>query len=435
MNLSLPHSITSVTIYRPERNGKTIKVGGKNYMSQKRRDSKGRILRTGEQQRKDGRYLYSYRGKDGKIKHVYSWKLEPTDRLLANQRPCKSLRELEKEVMEALADEVLYHGGDITVLELVERYLTTKVNVRHNTKAGYKTVLNILKKEDFANQRIDKVKVSDAKKWLVKMQSEDGRSYSSIHSIRGIVRPAFQMAVDDGLIIKNPFDWELAEVLINDSVKRDALSPRQERLFLDFIKNDKHYCKYYEGVYILFKTGMRVSEFCGLTLGDIDLKERKIMIDHQLQRTREGVYIIVDTKTTYGERSLPMGDDVYQCFQKLIKKRRKIEKEPVIDGKKGFLVLDKNGMPYLANHWEKRFQYALGKYNRTYKEELPTITPHVCRHTYCTNMAKSGISPKTLQYLMGHADIATTLNVYTHLKYEDAEKEVRELEGKKVEAV
>ena len=130
-----------------------------------------------------------------------------------------------------------------------------------------------------------------------------------------------------------------------------------------------------------------------------------------------------------------MGDDVYRCFQKLIKKRRKVEKEPVVDGKKGFLVLDKNGMPYLANHWEKRFQYALGKYNRTYKEELPTITPHVCRHTYCTNMAKSGISPSTLQYLMGHADIATTLGVYTHLKYEDAEKEVRELEGKKVEAV
>lgn len=76
----------------------------------------------------------------------------------------------------------------------------------------------------------------------------------------------------------------------------------------------------------------------------------------------------------------------------------------------------------------RSFQYALGKYNRTFKEELPIITPHICRHTYCTNMAKSGISVKTLQYLMGHADIATTLNVYTHLKYDDVEKEVREVE-------
>ncbi len=242
------------------------------------------------------------------------------------------------------------------------------------------------------------------------------------------------MAVEDDLIRKNPFDWELATFLINDSVKREALTPRQERLFLDFIRNDKHYSKYYDGIYILFKTGMRISEFCGLTLDDIDMKSRKIRIDHQLQRTRDGVYLVVDTKTTYGERFLPMDDDVCGCFQNLIKKRRKVDKEPVVDGKKGFLVLDVNGMPYLANHWEKRFQYALGKYNRIYKEELPAITPHVCRHTYCTNMAKSGVSPKTLQYLMGHADIATTLNVYTHLKYDDAEKEVRELEKKKQEA-
>ena len=53
-----------------------------------------------------------------------------------------------------------------------------------------------------------------------------------------------------------------------------------------------------------------------------------------------------------------------------------------------------------------------------YKAAMPEITPHVCRHTYCSNMAKSGMNPKTLQYLMGHADIGTTLNVYTHVNFE-----------------
>ena len=191
------------------------------------------------------------------------------------------------------------------------------------------------------------------------------------------MRPAFRMAVEDDLIRKNPFDWELATVLINDSVSREAVTPRQERLFLDFVKGDKHYSQYYEGMYILFKTGMRISEFCGLTLSDVNMKERKIHVNKQLQRTREGKYIIAETKTTYGERCLPMTEEVYQCFKKLIAKRRKIKVEPTVDGKGGFLVLDKNGMPYLANHWEKRFQYALGKYNRTFKEELPIITPHI----------------------------------------------------------
>ena len=396
----------------------------------KRRDSKGRILRTGEQQRQDGKFMYAYRGRDNKMHYVYSWKLEPTDKLPAGKRECRSLRELEKEIEKSLNEELAYHGGDVTVLELVERYIATKTGVRHNTIAGYKTVVNILKKEEFGSRRIDLVKPSDAKLWLIKLQSEDKRSYSSIHSIRGVVRPAFRMAVEDDLIKKNPFDWELATVLINDSVSREAITPRQERLFLDFIKGDKHYSQYYEGMYILFKTGMRISEFCGLTLSDVDMKGRKIHIDKQLQRTREGNYIITDTKTTYGERYLPMTDGVYQCFQKLIKKRKKQKVDPMIDGKAGFLVLDKNGMPYLALHWEKRFEYALGKYNRTYKEELPKITPHVCRHTYCSNMAKSGVNAKTLQYLMGHADIATTLNVYTHLGYDDVEKEVREMEKK-----
>nr|WP_289768968.1 tyrosine-type recombinase/integrase [uncultured Acetatifactor sp.] len=396
----------------------------------KRRDSKGRILRTGEQQRQDGKFMYAYRGRDNKMHYVYSWKLEPTDKLPAGKRECKALRELEQEIQKSLNEEVAYHGGDVTVLELVERYIATKTGVRHNTLAGYKTVVNILKKEGFGARRIDMVKVSDAKLWLIKLQSEDKRSYSSIHSIRGVVRPAFRMAVEDDLIRKNPFDWELATVLINDSVSREAVTPRQERLFLDFIKGDKHYSQYYEGMYILFKTGMRISEFCGLTLSDVDMKERKIHIDKQLQRTRDGKYVIEDTKTTYGERFLPMSEDVYQCFKKLIARRKKIKVGPMVDGVGGFLFLDRNGMPYLALHWEKKFEYALGKYNRTFKEELPKITPHVCRHTYCSNMAKSGVSAKTLQYLMGHADIATTLNVYTHLKYDDVEKEVRELEKK-----
>lgn len=396
----------------------------------KRRDSKGRILRTGEQQRSNGQYMFTYKGKDKKNHFVYSWKLEPTDKLPAGARDCKSLREKEMEIQKSLNEEVAYHGGDVTVLELAERYISTKTGVRHNTRAGYKTVVNILKKEEFGSKRIDTVKVSDAKLWLIKLQSEDKRSYSSIHSIRGVLRPAFRMAVEDDLIRKNPFEWELATVLINDSVSREAVTPRQERLFLDFIKGDKHYSQYYDGMYILFKTGMRISEFCGLTLSDVDMKERKIHIDKQLQRTREGKYIIADTKTTYGERYLPMTEEVYQCFKKLIAKRRKTKVEPMVDGVGGFLVLDQNGMPCLANHWEKRFQYALGKYNRTYKEELPAITPHVCRHTYCSNMAKSGVGAKTLQYLMGHADIVTTLNVYTHLGYDDVEKEVRGLEKK-----
>lgn len=69
--------------------------------------------------------------------------------------------------------------------------------------------------------------------------------YSSIHNIRGVIRPAFQMAVDDDMILKNPFDFEMSSVLINDSNKREALSPQDQKRFLEFVKNDNHYSRYY----------------------------------------------------------------------------------------------------------------------------------------------------------------------------------------------
>lgn len=205
-------------------------------MSEVRRDHKGRKLLMGESQRKDGKYEYKYQDARGKRKTVYSWRLTPSDRVPAGKRNDISLREKEKQIQKDLNSNIIPDGGDYTVLDLVEKYIRTKTGVRHNTKANYKFVVNVIKKEEFGQKRIDKVKVSDAKEWLIKMQQVDGRGYSSIYTIRGVVRPAFQMAVDDDLLIKNPFEFQLNTVVVNDSVTRDALTRKQERDFLEFVK-------------------------------------------------------------------------------------------------------------------------------------------------------------------------------------------------------
>ena len=404
---------------------------GKKKRDSKRRDKKGRILRNGESQRADGRYAFVYTDCMGKQKFLYSWRLEPTDPLPAGCRPCQPLREKEKAVLRDIDDGITPYGGNLTVLQLVIKYLKQKAGVRHNTEANYNFVINIIKKEEFGTRRIDKVKLSDAKAWLIKLQA-DGRGYSSIHSIRGVVRPAFQMAVDDDLLRKNPFDFQLCTVVVNDSVTREAITRKQERAMLEFVENDKHFCRYYEGIYILFKTGLRISEFVGLQKSDIDFENNTIKVDHQLQRARNMEYIIEDTKTPDGERFLPMTKEVRECFEHIIANRKKPKKEPVVrdkNGKRyqGFLYLDKNEMPMVALHWEKYFQHIINKYNNIYKVELPKVTPHVCRHTYCSNMAKSGMNPKTLQYLMGHADIGVTLNTYTHIGLDDAKEEVQRI--------
>lgn len=173
---------------------------------------------------------------------------------------------------------------------------------------------------------------------------------------------------------------------------------------------------------------MRISEFCGLTLKDIDLENRTINIDHQLQRRSDMRYIIETTKTDDGTRVLPITEDVAQMFRAIIEDRNAPKVEKAIDGYIGFLFYDDNGMPLVAMHWQYRFNHMIGRYNDIYRVQLPNITPHVCRHTYCSNMAKSGMNPKTLQYLMGHSDIGVTLNTYTHLGLEDAEDELKRLE-------
>ena len=135
------------------------------------------------------------------------------------------------------------------------------------------------------------------------------------------------------------------------------------------------------------------------------------------------------TRSERGIREIPMTPEVEVAFRTIIENRKKPKVEPMVDGYSGFLYLDKNDMPMVALHWEKYFQHILQKYNNIYRVQMPKVTPHVCRHTFCSNMAKSGMNPKSLQYIMGHSDISVTLNTYTHVKFEDAQEEMRKIQA------
>lgn len=394
--------------------------------SQIRRDSKHRVLRRGESQRRDGKYMFKWH-ENGKPKYVMSWRLEPTDKQPIGTKPTLSLREMEKQIgrdLDSLLDPTC---KNMTVKECVERYLATKVGVKPNTLMGYNFVRNLMEKESFYSKKIREIKVSDAKLFLIKLQ-QDGKRHSTVKTIRGVLRPAFQMAMDDDILVKNPFNFELVGVLVNDSVTREATSKEDMRRFLKFVHDDNVFCKYYEVVFILFHTGMRISEFCGLTLRDVDMEKRIINIDHQLQRDSKRQYHIFSTKTNAGTRKLPMTQEVYEMFKTILDERPDDLPEKMVDGYAGFLFRDKDGMPLVAMHWEHRFNSMVNRYNEIYRLQMPNITPHVCRHTYCSNMARAGMNPKTLQYLMGHSDISVTMNTYTHLGLDDAKDEMVRLQ-------
>ena len=382
-------------------------------MSEKRKDSKGRILRTGESQRKDLTYQYRYIDVTGTRRAVYANDLQ-------------ELRKKEKAIQKEVEDGINYCEGNITVIELIERYTSLKQGVRHATKVGYNFVLNLAKKEDFCYRKINTIKPSDAKLWFMKLQ-KDGRGYSTITSVRGVIKPAFQMACDEDIIRKNPFAFPLNGVVVNDSQKRIALSPEEQEIFMTFIKEDSHYSCYYDEFVVLLGTGMRVSEFCGLTKDDLDFVNRKIRVERQLMKEKGGVYHAEKTKTEIGIRFIPMSDEVCQSLKNILANRRKPKKEMLIDGYTGFILLDKNCNPKVGLHIDHHMQWAMKKYRRTREEPLPTITPHVLRHTFCTNMALAGMDIKSLQYLMGHSDAGVTMNVYTHANFAHAEKSMQQI--------
>ena len=257
---------------------------------------------------------------------------------------------------------------------------------------------------------------------------KEGKGYSTLTSIRGVVKPAFQMAYNEEVVRRNPFDFKLTDVVVNDSQKRISLTEKQQKVWMNFIREDKSYAKYYDEFVVLLGTGMRVSEFCGLTKADLDFAGRKIRVDHQLVRERSGKYYVEKTKTECGCRYIPMTDEVYRSLQNILSLRKRVKTETIIDGYSGFLLLDKNDSPKVALHIENEMRWAMKKYQKLHPDKpLPHITPHVFRHTFCTNMANAGMDIKALQYVMGHSDASITLNVYTHASYDHAAEQMAKL--------
>ena len=191
---------------------------------------------------------------------------------------------------------------------------------------------------------------------------------------------------------------------------------------LFFVKSDKVYYKYYDELIILLGTGLRISEFCGLTESDIDFENRTISVDHQLQYSGKKSYRIETTKTDNGIRKIPMSDRVLEALQRVLQNRK--NSNFTVDGYTGFLFLTRNGTPQACINYNAMFRKLVEKYNKNHEEALPAVTtPHTLRHTFCTNMANAGMNPKALQYLMGHANITMTLNYYTHATFDSAQAE------------
>ena len=394
-------------------------------MIEKRRDNKGRVLKNGESQRKDGRYLYKYVDAFGETQYAYSWKLVATDSVPKGKRDCISLREMEQEIRRDREDGMDTTGKKMTLCQLYAKQNEQRANVKKGTQNQRKQLMRILKEDKLGSRSIDTIKPSDAKEWALRMK-EQGYAYQTINNHKRTLKASFYIAIQDDYIRKNPFDFKLNEVIENDTEPKIALTEEQEKALLSFVKTDKVYQKYYDDILILLKTGLRISELCGLTVADIDFINEVVVIDHQLLKNKEVGYYIETPKTKSGIRQVPLSQEAIQAFHRVIK-NRPMPQPIAIDGYTDFLFLNQKGYPKVAIDYNMLFTRLVEKYNKCHDTALPHTTPHTLRHTFCTKLAQRNMNPKDLQYIMGHSSINITMNWYAHASIDSAKTEVQRL--------
>lgn len=390
-------------------------------MAEKRKDSKGRNLLTGESERKDGTYMYRYTDSFGKRHSIYA----PT---------LNELRKKEKQIQKDLDDGIGISGANTTVSQLLDKYMRVNKGWRSSTLIKKIHLVDVIKRDCISQMRISDVKTSHIKNFYLSLHNK-GLQTKSIIAYSHVLSPAFEMAVQDDWIRKNPCKFKL-DFLPTNEKKKVALTPEEEKLFLTFVKETKSLSWYYDIYVLMIETGIRLSELCGLTLNDVNMNERKLSIKRQMsvpfKLNGERKLRIESLKTECGERDIFISDRAYESLGRLLNRRKENNyPERIIDGHSNFL-LTSNKQSGIVTH--AMIDYNLGKavtlYNDTHKKSLPNITAHMFRHTFCTRMIEKGIDVKTLQYIMGHADIKTTLDIYTHMSSDIAVKNMMNVVSK-----
>lgn len=401
----------------------------------RRKDKTGHVLRTGETQRSDGRYAYSWTDSRGKRKVRYA----PT--LL-------ELRKLEKQLMMDLADGVTTYDADsITVNQLWNKYINQKHDLKRTTKSNYIYTYNHFVRNSFGNMKLGKVKYTHVKDFYYELIEDEDVAIQTVDNINTLLHPTFQMAVRDGLIRMNPTDGAMNEIKKANpgwKKKRRALTVPQQRNFVNFIDEHDTYEGWYPILVTMLGTGMRVGEAIGLRWEDVDFKNRIISVNHALvYRPIDGKsqFMISPPKTEAGIREIPIIDEVYDA---LIREYQ-VQKctggnASVIDGYSGFIFTNAKGTVFEPNAINRAIKRIVKEFNEQETEKakaenrkpelLPEFSNHVLRHTFCTRLCESTTDIKVIQTIMGHKDIQVTLDTYAECTSERKQETLQSLTGK-----
>lgn len=388
-------------------------------MAKARKDNKGRVLRKGESQRKDGSYVYIYNNPYGKRKYTYAQTL-------------LELREKEKTLIRDQLDGLdVYVAGKATINYVFDRYITTKNGIRSSTRANYQYMYKTFVRDGFGKKLIGEVKYSDVKMFYNHLLYEKDLSPATVDNIHTLLHPTFDLAVRDNIIRKNPSQGVMAEIKKargkNKGI-RHALTEEQQKMFIEYVRTNPVFLHWDPLFTVMFGTGCRIGELVGLRWIDLDFEKRLITIDHQITyyargEERKSSYKVEYPKTEAGIRYIPMMDAVVEAFNKEKEVQQAIGfNNTVIDGMSGFIFQNKDGGILNPSSVNRTIKRIVAAYNNSEvidaKREkraaciIPNFSCHITRHTFCTRLCEQETNVKVIQSIMGHASIETTMDIY-----------------------
>lgn len=347
------------------------------------------------------------------------------------------LREKEKKILKDLADGIRsMDSKKITLIDLVEIYLENHRNIREATEISYQKIFNLHIKDSFIGKKpICNIKNSDMLKFYNGLLDK-GLSSGYLHIMNAFLSPAFDLAVDDDLIRKNPCNNIMTKLEKTEKIPKKAMTLEEQRCFLNFLSKSKRFNPYLPLFTILLGTGLRIGECLGLTWKEVDFENKLIYVTHTLRYDNYGdgsKFHISEPKTESGKRIIPMIEEVQKAFQNIWNKNIILggSGDFTVDGYQDFVFLTrKKRRLYMPNTISQMLTRIVNSYN---DEEriiaaaenrepllLPHLTPHIMRHTFCTRFCENETNVKVIQEIMGHRDIKVTMNIYSHVTLDKA---------------
>ena len=405
-------------------------------MAQSRKDSRGYALRTGESQRADGRYSYSYTDNNSKRHTVYG-------------KDLVELRKKEQKIRRDLEDGLDPQRAErITVNDVYDAYIKQKYDLKPTTRVNYIYTYDHFIRETFGRKKLSKVRYTDVKEFYYSLIVEQGLSPATVDNVHTQLHPAFTMAVRNGLIRTNPASGVLGEIKKSHvwvKTKRKALTVLEQKAFMNYLYSNHQYQGWKPVITVLIGTGMRIGECLGLRWQDLDFENRIIDINHNLVHRRvdeEGGTLHINTpKTEAGCRKIPMITEVYEAFLE----EYQIQQitgfcTQEIDGYSGFVFASSGGTVTIPSEVNHAIHNITADYNkeetaRAKKEKreaflLPDFSAHHLRHTFCTRLCENETNLKVIQTVMGHKDIQTTMDIYADCTEEKKQEVIKKMEDK-----